>query len=68
MYGMMIPRLTNESQYEPACHNLAVVVNLASESGDKTPSNNEEAEIQGRASNVVQQSVGWDLHQDLTYG
>jgi hypothetical protein len=40
-------------------------MDLACQSRNKTPSNNEKAEVDGRASDMVEEQVGWNLHKDI---
>ena len=58
-------RLTDETQDEATRDDPAVALNQARQRGDQPPGAGEEAQVQGRPAHVVEQHVGWDLHQDI---
>jgi hypothetical protein len=44
---------------------LAIIMDLACQSRHKTPRDDEKAEIERRAANMIEEQIGWNLHEDI---
>jgi len=58
-------RHTDESQQESACNNTTKALDLASQSGDKAPYHNTDANVNRRPTHVVEKEIGWNLHDEI---
>jgi len=53
--GHKADQRTNKTQDESTSHDLAVAFNLARQSRDKTPSDDEKAQVKRRAADIVEE-------------
>lgn len=58
---------TNQTQNKATSNNFAVRLHLTGQGRDQAPGDDEETEIERWAAAVIEQQIGWYLHENITH-